>query len=227
MTNRLQYSLSGLMFITTMVACALGVGQWIGFPLAIAILALPFGLIGERILRVASVEATHESQGYDLVRIIVIGICALGTAAAAWQSMSNRMPLLLCPLPSLLLFPAMFGLPMSCLPAIPVVAFVLLHADAARRRVREPIPSISLDLLGIGTLGTAIWLVCGWQYGLEYHGASYTWGIMAINLAFIAVLWVFWIALHRDCPFPLRMVFGTLLHYWLFWFAFPWLGELA
>jgi hypothetical protein len=29
-----------------------------------------------------------------------------------------------------------------------------------------------------------------------------------------------------DASFSWRVNFGILLHYWLFWFAFPWLGEL-
>lgn len=40
------------------------------------------------------------------------------------------------------------------------------------------------------------------------------------------VLWTMWGVLRRGSSFPWRITFGTLLHYWLFWFAFPYLGEL-
>jgi hypothetical protein len=92
--------------------------------------------------------------------------------------------------------------------------------------VRKPISLSSLCLLGIGTLGSLFWLGAGWRYGLEYQGQGFTWGIIVINLVFMAILWVLWGASRRDASFSWRVNFGILLHYWLFWFAFPWLGEL-
>ncbi|MEN6449357.1 MAG: hypothetical protein ABFC96_02605 [Thermoguttaceae bacterium] len=54
----------------------LGFGKWIGFGLAIPIVTLPFALVGERVLRAASVDADHLAAGRDPIRIFMISVCA-------------------------------------------------------------------------------------------------------------------------------------------------------
>lgn len=224
MIYRLQYRLAGLIFLVTLTACALGLGKWIGFGAAIPVMTLPFVLLGEQLLYVPPAEADYQGNARDPIRIFMIGICSLTTMVAAWQSISEGVPELLSPLPLLVILPGLCFLPLAL--ATPVITFAILHADVTRRRAIEPIPLRSFVLLCLATLGSTFWLGAGWSCGLDYQGTRYTCGIIAVNLAFLAVLWLMWLTLRRDCPFNLRLTFGILLQYWLFWFAFPWLGEL-
>jgi hypothetical protein len=73
----------------------------------------------------------------------------------------------------------------------------------------------------------AIWFIGGWKFGLEYHGALYTYAVCAINIVWIAVLGtLLWRYRTPNVSFTSNLVVHWLLFVWLAWYAFPYLGEL-
>jgi hypothetical protein len=73
---------------------------------------------------------------------------------------------------------------------------------------------------------SALWLVFGWGYGIQYQGSGYVAGVTIISvfcwmpLSFLALrAW--------RCPSAGRnLAFHVALFSWLAWYAFPYLGEL-
>jgi hypothetical protein len=226
MHTRLQFPLSGLIVVVTMVAIVLGLGHWLGLVIAIPLATLPFSLIAERVLGGPRPSAEAVGLRTNLVRLGVVVVCALSTAACGWLSVSAGTPTLISPLPLLIILPALFGVPFLLVMAIPVNVFVILHFDCFRLRPAAQVPWRFPILLAIATACSALWLVGGWPYGLKYQGRTFTIGIIAINVILIAALWCVWLIARRTRSFGWRIAFGTLLNYWLFWSAFPWLGEL-
>ena len=226
MHSRLRFRLSSLMVVVTVVALAFVLDYWLGLTLAIFIAALPFSLIAERLMSGPRKGDEFDSRHGSRMQIGVVAICALSTAVGVWISIPTGAPTLISPWPFLLIFPALCGVPIPIVVAIPVLVFVILHWDEFRRRPSARIPHRFSMLLAIATGLSASWLAGGWNYGLDYQGREFTIWIVAINVALIASLWFLWVVARHTRSFGWRIAFGTLLHYWLFGFAFPWLGEL-
>jgi hypothetical protein len=171
-------------------------------------------------------------------RVLVVIACAILMAIPAWISISTGEPQPYAPLPWLVFLPAWFigkmlefngeyYILIIYLAAIvtAIFSFVALHWDTARYE-RVCIPLRFVILLSFATVCSAIWLSASWSYGIQYQGPNYTWTVTLINIVCIVALWSCWFAWRRNASFSKRVGFGALLHSWLFWFAFPWLGEL-
>ena len=160
------------------------------------------------------------------MRIGVVATCALSTAVGVWMSIPTGGPTLISPWPFLIIYPALCGVPIPIVVAIPVLVFVILHWDEFRLRPAAQVPLRFVILLAVATGLSASWLDRGWNYGLNYQDRKFTIWIVAVNVALIASLWCLWGVARHTRSFGWRIAFGTHLHYWLFGFAFPWLGEL-
>jgi hypothetical protein len=167
-------------------------------------------------------------------RVALFCVFAVGAAAVAWGSLQSGVPRVLSPFPFLVVLPLMlaaaisgsFPLGMACTLPIPITTFVLLLWPITRSN-RGPIPLRAPICLAVATAVTLVWFAAtDWSYSIGYHGASYMFGISAANAALICLLWCLWWRSGRDISFARRLTFGVLLVYWLFWFAFPWTGEL-
>ncbi len=66
----------------------------------------------------------------------------------------------------------------------------------------------------------------GWDFALEYHGQGYVWGIFIVNVLAVVLLSSLYIVRRGNASRVFLLFFATLEHCWLFWFAFPYLGEL-
>ena len=82
-------------------------------------------------------------------------------------------------------------------------------------------------MLGVATALSTYWFVVGWQYGLKYQGARYTYVVCAINIVWVAALWAMFIRKLWSVPsFRTNLLLHWALFAWLGWYALPWLGEL-
>ncbi|HEY2838203.1 MAG TPA: hypothetical protein VGJ26_03595, partial [Pirellulales bacterium] len=107
----------------------------------------------------------------------------------------------------------------------PILTFAILCWPIIRARsgalpLRIPI------LLLIATSLSIVWFALYLGYSIEHNSTEFTIGVTIENVVFAVVLWLAWFWLQRGAGFAARLAFCTLLHYWLFWCAFPWLGEL-
>ena len=110
--------------------------------------------------------------------------------------------------------------------AIPFGTFLLMNAYQIMEPNAAPIRMRFSFLLGLLTVLSVLYFALGWQYGVRYQGTWYTLVTAAINLGFLLVLWVWRLAIRQRASKASALGFATLLHCWLFWFAFPYLGEL-
>ena len=90
---------------------------------------------------------------------------------------------------------------------------------ADRMSFRMPAVAIPLFLLNV------VFMLRHWSAGVAHQGLTYTIAITTLNVAImltLAWLWYRW----RAAASPLRQqCLGLFLHTWLFWYAFPYLGE--
>lgn len=225
MSNPIQYKLAGLFVLVGLCSCLFGLSYWIGPALAIPVVVLPFCLVGERLLQRRDIQDETAVSSFSRVRTAALLVCALSTVAVVKQAALSGVPTVASPFPFLVVVPMFLGWPFIVSAVIPIFAFILILWPISRAK-RGPIPMRASILLAVGTILSAPWLVTGWTYGVQYEGFDYTLRVVIINLVFICALWCFWTYTRRDSTFGWRLVFGTLLFYWLFWFAFPYLGEL-
>jgi hypothetical protein len=137
---------------------------------------------------------------------------------------SGEGPTVLYPFPALMFIPALFGLRQTAV-AVPVVRFfvwnqALFQGDAV-------VPKRSYVLLLIATLLNILWFVVGWKDGLAMQGAKYNYSVCAVNIAWIAALWMLFARCRKTEPlFESNLLFHWMLFAWLAWYAFPFFGEL-
>jgi hypothetical protein len=81
-------------------------------------------------------------------------------------------------------------------------------------------------VLGLATAFTVLLFGFGCRFGSSYWGTSYTLAVAAINAVLVLVLWGWRFAIRKRASKESALGFATLLHCWLYWFAFPCLGEL-
>ncbi|HEX4142183.1 MAG TPA: hypothetical protein VHY91_01425 [Pirellulales bacterium] len=193
-------------------------------PIVLAAFPFCFAWFGERILQ-ARGPGKAASPEPSIPRALVFMLFALSTIGVAMISCSTGVPTVTSPFPLLMVLPLFSRLPIGIAVLIPVVWFFVILWPICRSH-RGPIPPRATILLGVTTGLSALCLALGWSYGLAYQGLQYTAWVTIINLVLIAALWICWVFLRRETVFGWRIAFGTLLFYWLFWFAFPYLGEL-
>ncbi len=73
---------------------------------------------------------------------------------------------------------------------------------------------------------SAVFLLAGWSYGIQYQGITHTAAMCLFNLCFWIVLFLIHWANARQCSFATNLLFHWILFAWFGWVAFPWLGEL-
>jgi hypothetical protein len=156
---------------------------------------------------------------------------AIGLSALAWVgSFSNGVPSLICPLPMVTILPAFFlALPASHLPPwiavfVPVVLFLSWNPGMFRGHVE--IPKRSWALLALLTALSVAYFLGTWKYGYQYQGPAHTITVCAVNIVWIALLWLILCRLSSHSSFAANLLFHGILFTWLAWYAFPYLGEL-
>lgn len=232
----MQIPLRGLLALIAFVALALGLGRSIGYFPAIAIVAFVFVVCGERLLAMPSADGDRSQALSGAGRGVLILTAAAGVAAAATQSILGHAPGLTVtspfPLLSVLTFlvaedfyrPAEYA-HFVALAACSAATFLLTSLDLCRKKSDYPIPLAVRVIALVAVMLSIIWFGLILYDGELLQGKQYTYSLMAINGAAVGLLWGYKSLVARKASFTRRIAFGAILHYWLFWFAFPWLGE--
>jgi hypothetical protein len=141
-----------------------------------------------------------------------------------WVVFAQEGPSALYPFPALMFIPALFGLRQAAV-AVPMVLFFvwslgLFQGDA-------DVPKRSYVLLLVATLLDALWFVVGWKDGLAMQGPKYNYSVCAVNIVWIAALWMLFVRSRKTEPsFKSNLLFHWMLFAWLAWYAFPFFGEM-
>jgi hypothetical protein len=225
----LRFRIRSIMLLIATVACVLALAQWVP-GIVILFWVFPVSLLAERLFGEPPSAADGRGSSFRATRsLAVFLLCAALCAVASWCGISSGVPTMLTPLPLFSIVPYFAlgdtGLWWS-IPLIPIGTFVLLNFYQLRVTGPSPLPTRFAFLLGLVTAFSACWFVGGWGYGVQYQGLLFTLDSAVINVVFLLVLWSWWFAVRRRASKAAALRFATLLHCWLFWFAFPYLGEL-
>jgi hypothetical protein len=159
-------------------------------------------------------------------KTLFIGLSLLIPASVGL--LSAGVPTLFCPFPILTAIPALLlssGPLFRVAVIIPTLLFFAWNPGLFRGAAKVPMRSYAL--LAVTTMLSVIWFVGDWKYGLQYHGAQYTYGICVANIAWLVLLGaMFGRNWKRESSFKSNLLLHWILFAWLGWYAFPYLGEL-
>jgi len=230
-----QFRIRSLMLLITAIACAVALVRWVGPLAAILIGVWPFSLFVERLFT-ATPPAPHCQPSFSgyAANLILLLVCAALCTVASWFGSAQEMPTILSPLPLFVVVPLFAASELGCaqpwcwwfVAPVPLGTFLVMNFYQLRLASSAPLPMRFFFLLGLATACSVYLFVGGWAYGVRYQGASYTLASAGINLSFLLILWGWWLAVRQRASKATALGFATLLHCWLFWFAFPYLGEL-
>jgi hypothetical protein len=225
-----RYTIRGLLIITTAIACVFGLARWLdnqgGLIVAIPVSVLPLSFVIEWILSGPSLSPPRVASSSYVWRYPVIVAAAFFTAAAAWLATSAGIPTLTSPLPLLVVLPLILGIPWVGVMAIPIVTFLMLNMYLGRTAILHRIPYRFPILLLIATGFTIWWFAVSLRSSYEHQGAVYANAMTIINSSSILALWAVWFFIQSRATFWSTLWWSLYFHCWLFWYAFPWLGEL-
>jgi hypothetical protein len=228
-----QFRIQSLMILIGAISCALALVRWVGPVVAGLIAVFPFSLLVERLFG-ATPPATQAQTSFSrsAANLIFLILCASMCTVASWCGSSKGLPTIVSPLPLFVVVPWFlagalgYTEPWWFVAPIPFGTFLLMNFYQLRAAGSAPLRMRFSFLLGLSTVFSVFVFVGGWEYGIQYQGAFYTLASAAINLSFLLVLWGWWLAIRRRGSKAAALGFATLFHCWLFWFAFPYLGEL-
>jgi hypothetical protein len=231
----LQFRIRSFMLLITAIACALALVQWAGPLGAIVIGVWPCSLFVERLFT-GPPPAPHRQPSFwgYAANLIVLILCAALCTVASWCGSARGTPTILSPLPLFVVIPLFVASGLGCtqpwcwwfVAPIPFGTFLMMNFYQLRSAGLAPLPMRFSFLLGLATAFSVYLFVGGWKYGVRYQGTTYTLASAAINLSFLLLLWGWWLAVRQRASKASTLGFATSLHCWLFWFAFPYLGEL-
>ena len=176
-----------------------------------------------------SAIAEARKAGDDSLLTVVAGLSLLAPAVLfGFPSLLSRSSMggisILYPMPAPVFVSMLLGLGLVGL-VIPVAAFFAWNPGLFRGQAAIPIRSYVL--LAVATLADAGWFVAGWKLGLSFQGAAYTHSVLAINVAWLALLWAaFLLARNARPSFRRNLLLHWMLFAWLAWSAFPFFGEM-
>jgi len=93
-------------------------------------------------------------------------------------------------------------------------------------RGRTTLPARSVVLFLCAVALSAITLIFGRRYGIQYQSSGYVIGVTLINAVCWALLGALALLARRRPSFGHNLGFHVALFAWLAWYAFPYLGEL-
>jgi hypothetical protein len=228
-----QFTIAGLLLITAAIAAVLSLGRlWEergGLAFAIPVVALPFAFVVEFALRRASIDRSWPSARQIAVRLAVIAVCGALPILAFTMGLSYQMfwwsP---CPflgfLPIAYLEEWFIDWPYATW-LVPSIPYLILTAPIAFKANHHHLPIRSVVLLIVATLTTVYWFSTSTSYIGKYQSMTYFVGSATSNAGIIGVLWGLWLGLRNRFNFALVLVWNLILVCWLFWLAYPWLGE--
>ena len=141
-------------------------------------------------------------------------------------------PSILAPAPLLLAFPSLIALELYGMIGVIVLIGLLsfgifyalsypLNKDKSSHNVPKRIP-LTMFILNVLNMLFFIYI---WQSALRYQGMEYLLLLFIVNFIFIGAFWILWWKSRNSATYAKSLALILLLQVWLFWCAFPWLGE--
>ena len=160
---------------------------------------------------------------------VITAWTALGLLVPAYVGLFlTGVPTIFCPFPVLTALPALMLAQWHLEYAVilpPVLIFIFWNPQLFRSDGK--IPKRTYVLFALGAILNAVDLAMSWKWGLQYQGPTHTAIVCSINIAWIGFLGLALLRCSKKAPrFGSSLFLHWMLFAWLFWYAFPWLGEL-
>ncbi|GEM_PF-6046401 len=151
------------------------------------------------------------------------GIAYVCAVVAALLLLPVSISSLRWPIPMPLQLPLFTGVPQFAVVAMPSVTFLMWCLPLFRRSIisrRRTLVSYSLV-----TVSSVAYFGSNWNYGLKYHGISYTLTMSLVSLGFATAIGGMLALRRRSSSQLFCLATGFFLVLWTFTFAFPYLGD--
>ena len=158
--------------------------------------------------------------------VVVFALLSVVFAALSWFTLSQGVPKIYAPFNLLVVLPLFVlgrGTYFLVFAIVPVF-FCLWCWPILRHGARLPTRSIVLLILTV--VLSAISLIFGFRYGVEYQGVGHVIGVAAINVICWVLLGVLALIARRRPSILHNLGFHAALFAWLASYAYPYLGEL-
>jgi hypothetical protein len=228
-----QFSIASILIVVAAIAGVLGLANfWSergGLYLAIPAATIPFAFVVEFALRLSAPESSHAAQTSRFgLRLLVIGVASTLPAILGWIGLLDQ-GAWWSPCPYLMFVSYAYLEPWLMhgpylLYAVPSTAFLVLMLPTANSTSHR-LPTRSLAILGVASLSTCYWFCSSVGNAFDYQSTRYIIGTIAVNACCVLALWVTWWMLRQRFNFASVVAWNVALVGWLFWLAFPWLGE--
>ena len=153
----------------------------------------------------------------------VVAILLLLAAAQSLGMFGGGSPTFASPASLLLVIPAFMSVPVLLVIFLAMVSFCAWCWQLFPGHPKVPLRSLVLFV--VAAILSLSWYVVGWRSGLQYEGFGFTVACaVASAVLFVACGFMLWRA--RVQPsWALSLLSHAILFFWLFSYAFPYLGE--
>jgi len=160
----------------------------------------------------------------DASTILLLAL-SLIVLAAAVLAVSSKTPSVYSPYPLIQALLLWDGWPLWMVVGLAPLSYLALNVNLVFSQ-REGLRPRYLIMLSLLTLLSILYFGLAWRGGIAYQGWIHTSLMVALNLVFSAAGWILWAKSRSSAHRTTQLLAGTLLHCWLFWAAFPFLGEI-
>jgi len=108
-----------------------------------------------------------------------------------------------------------------------LIIFITLNLFLLKESNTKKVPKTLTFILAIFSILSLLSIITSWNYGIEYQGKAHTVGILLINILIISLMWTLWFFIRKNCNFKKLLILSVVFYSWIFWSAFPWLGEMG
>jgi hypothetical protein len=149
-------------------------------------------------------------------------VCAVLLAAASLLAASAREPNFWSPFPLAQFFLLTNGWPQWLCTAAALASFAAVGGTINSPRRGRLYTSLILSVL---TVLSVAYFAARFSTGLAHQGLPHVSFMIAVNALALGFLWRRWYSSAWPLPFGQSLWMALGLSTWLFWFAFPYLGE--
>ena len=179
----------------------------------------------------SSLPPTHNGSiiGVAMNSFLSVIASSLLLVVFAWLgSFSAGVPRVYCPMPALVVLPAIMlsaWRPTALAVLLPPILYIAWSPNLLTY-THSILPKRTAVLTAVLSVLTIIYFTLSWKYGVEYQGQEHTIILCLINVLWLAMLWGAIFRALRQPSFRATLLSHWLLFAWLSWYAFPYLGEL-
>jgi hypothetical protein len=227
--TQIRVTIRGILILMGSVAIVLALGNhWQdggGFFLASIVCAIPMSFVIEFAFASNRPRSFALSKRSIAVRVILLLLLSPLAALVAWVGLVDQgswwSP---CPMLVFISYAYLetFG---YLFLVVPMLTFLTVTLPSTFNSEIRYLPIRSFALFCIAVAGSIYWFASSMPFTFKYQSPNYIYGSIAANSIAILMLAVSGFAFRGYFNFMSAAIWNLTLVCWLFWIAFPWIGE--